>query len=226
MSKFSMNNIFEDKTFVTFDDKERAYFFEKNTGKIWLIHRFPNQVKPEGVSRAQEEQNSHPNAWVYIIVPPLATFWWLASESLNSFFSSYASVSVNSLLLFGTLILAAVPAIYLRRRFAKRVYKSYLESACNYLPIALEDNKREGVLKLGRSGMRLATVAFVVLLFVTIGVGYNFIVTSNIAILVIPSPCVFGLIMLTFSPKDRWKSWRITRKMLSDIRHERGRRGG
>ena len=223
MSKFSMNNIFEDRAFIMFDGVERAYFVEENTGQISFIYRFAKQEE-----RAREEASISyiVNMYAFLVGLPLAILWGITVPSLNSFYISYASIMNNSLLLLGVMVLAATLSFPVKRNMYKKNFENYLKVARNYLPIVVEDREREHLLKRARKRAWFILIVFVPILAITVWTGYAFVTTSNLGLLILSPLGTFVLLMIVSYSKDRWTGRKITRRMLSDIRRECGGHGG
>jgi len=232
MKKFSMNNIFVDKTFIMFDWADpsyslsswegRAYFVEENTGQISFIYRFPTQGEREQESVSEK----HIQNYAIFIIVPLFALWRGGAPFLNSLYSPYASTVNNVLLLSGLTILILPFYLWYFKSHYRKLFANYQKSAHNYFPILLEDDGKEDILERAQNKRLGKAIVVVVLLVLTIMTGSNFIATSDMETAIIAPLSAAALIVGFPNPKDRWLSWRVSGKMLSDIRRDRWKWSG
>ena len=218
MGKFSLNNLFEDKTFIVSGREGRVYFVEESTGRICFIYRFATEGDRE------HELNWHHTSDMYLFLLglPAIFVWRAAAPYLYTLYSHYSSVVNNILLLVGLTILLAPLSLWVSQNLNKKAFEGYQKAAKKNSPIFIEDSKKLDVLKQARGRRRLMFAIYAVLLLPMIGTGYHFAVATNMEALIIPPGCAAMLLMLTINLKDRRISRKLTRKMWSDLKREQG----
>jgi len=217
MSKYSMNNIFEDKTFLMFErvvsatarlsDRDgKAYFVEEKTGRICFFNRFPYGGERE-FERVRE--NGIVAFLVIIILIPL----FFVGTTLNLAFSDDASVARNAILLFvANILLAPVGLLADKKQYEYR-FEDFQRVKKNYYPIYIDDSKKGEVLARARRKGWNVLVLLMMLLSGAIGAGYGFVMGADVELLIVSPLCV--VLLCAFAPdfKDRLSGWKFAWKI-------------
>jgi len=218
MRKYSMDNIYEDKTFFMFDRADstsaesgwdaKAYFVEKDTGRICFIKRFPYGGGKE-YARARGE-----GGVTTLVMLVVLTVFIIVATALYVHFRYEANIIGNAALLIVATILLVPWGLRMQKHMYPYRIEDYQRTKRNHTPNYIDENKREEVLELAarRKGRNLLFV-LAAWLFATIFWGYDFIMTASIeAVFIFPYGVAF---LLAFAPDiaDRCKGWLRAWKM-------------
>jgi hypothetical protein len=215
MSKYSMNNIFEDKTFLMFERAGsataspldgKAYFVEEKTGRICIFYRFPYGGEKEF---ERVRGNGIVAFLIIIILIPL----FFVGTILNLAFSDDASVVRNAILLFVANILLAPVGLLADKKQYKYRFEDFQRVKKNHYPVYIDDSKKGEVLaRARRKGWNVLAV-LVALLFGAIGAGYGFIMGADTELLLVSPSSIFLLLALAPDFKDRLSGWKFAWKI-------------
>ena len=214
MREYSMNNIYEDKTFIMFDRREpgelrsnlhgRAYFVEKSTGRLCLIYRFRDEI-----AEAQELASRN------IFKPSVAVIALvlLAAFAMGDFYYRYYSgIISNVLVLFVLIALTFFSGIWLIKNDYRELFEDYQKAARRQSPIFLDSNQTEEALRRARLKKWRMLFFLAIALCLVIGTGYHFIATSDTRYLISTSLLTIFLTRIP-NPKEWWSSMSIASKM-------------
>jgi len=211
-----MNNIFDDKAFLMFEradsatirpsDRDgKAYFVEKDTGRICFLYRFP-------FGGEKEYKSTRENGFKVLVGFFLSLVFVFVAVILYMAFSYEAGIISNALLLLGVTILLIPFGLLADKKLYKYRFEDYQRAVRNHHPIYVADNKKEEVLKRARKKGR-TMLLLAVPVSVALGMGYSFIITANMEYLMLPPLCVIILLMIAPDIKDRWSGWKVARKL-------------
>ena len=206
MRKFSMNSIFEDKTFIMFDRTDqtglkfdtsgRAYFAEENTGRMCYIYRFADEVL------GAQEMKGRKHLGVCAGIVLILIFIFKVAD-LYITHSYYTDIISNVLMFFGLTTVAVSFGVWVSKNGYKELSKDYQIALKEQNPIFIDENEKEDVLQRARVKKEKKVAVCAALLFLTIGIGLHFIMTSDMLSLVLSPTCaiLLGWNGMTFANK-------------------------
>jgi len=219
MRKISMNNIFEDKAFLMFesvdssyttsDMRGKAYFIEEDTGRVGFLYLFA--TKDEREQRRKREQRIY--TFLIALSIPFLMNYDRNMPGFYALYSRHASVINNAVLLFGLTILAVFVFLWAYRYYEKKYFEKYQQSANNDALTFLDGTEKVKIFEPTWWRWWWMILGFIVILPLTIGMGYSFIATTNMGALPVPPLGVATLFWIVLMVTDRSKGWRLVQKM-------------
>ena len=222
MRKCSLDNIFDDKTFLIFDkgdpacDKlsdgaERAYFVEKDTGRICFLNRYMTE------SEEKKAQEGERRTFRYMLLFLLSVM--VLVHSLAPTLHTIDSSCANIFFLFGATVLLLPVFLFANKKGEKMLYEDYKRTAknCPLTFIVATEKVLERIL----DRRRLAFLIFLIPFFGTIWLGYRFIITTEMRLVfAVPLGAAISF-SLALTIKDRWRGWKLAEKMYVQMQKEK-----
>ena len=215
MNITTMNDIYEDKTFLMFDktDQERlktdrsgrAYFIEKETGRVCFLYRFTCEV-----TGSQKLASRGHTTTIGGIAGVLGA---LAAAGVYTLLNAHALAAFNIFTLLGLIAFSVSIGVWISRRDYQTLLADYAITAQkeNNL-IFISEKERPEVFGRVETKKWKAFILLGVMLFAAIGTGYHFIMTSDVRFLL--TAAIFSA-FLTFipNPKEWWTGIKTAEKM-------------
>jgi hypothetical protein len=222
--RYSINDVFEDKIFLTFDKRDpacdgtgRAYFVKKSTGQICFINRYATEEE----RRKGKEKESRVFRYMLLVFLLIMGASYSLAPPLFALYSPYVNVINNSFLLIGLVSLLLPLCLFSNKKGKKMIYEDYKKAARSYPPICIDDKEKEEVLKRLQKRKWLVFLLCLILLFSTIGLGYQFVTATEMGISIMAPAVAAVLFLIVLGSRDRWCGWRLASKMYWAEAHGR-----